>query len=273
MKKPRANDLRYGYYNSARDFIEGILSEDEYIKKHHDSIDRNTLPWDELYLLQSNMEDYRNYLLRFSLYNRRLVLLNEEIIRFSQQDLYLKFGVSFDLIRKFIGKKDENPRTKIVKATIREVLPGYGSQIELAAYISVLTRVPFEWLKFENPSMSWTTDYFLLLKDPLMNRDEFLNLIKSLPEDIHDVRGIILEVGNNARLYIRFEWIKGAFIIELFNPNSTYSQFDSLIRILTEYKLDYGLAQTVIPSQRNFVIFCQNKSRKSICLTFPIMHF
>jgi len=273
MKKPRANDFRYGYYNSARDFMENIISSEEYIQKHEDANNRNMLSWKELYILRSNIEIYRKYLLKFNLLERRLVLMNEEVIGFSQRDLYYNFGINFNMIGKFIRKKEEKIRKKTVEPYVREVLPNRGSQIELAAYISVLARVPLEWLELDQPELRWSTDHFMFLKDSYMKKDGFLKMIHSYSKDIHDVRGIILELDSNERLYIRFEWIKGAFLLELFNTNSTYYQFEKLRKLLKDYEFEVGITDTVIPSQKNFILVCQNKSKRPVCLTFPVMHF
>lgn len=273
MKKPRAIDFRYGYYNSAIDFMENILTSEEYIQKHNDSNNRNMLEWNELYILRSNMEFFGRFLQKFSVLERRLVLMNKEIIGFSQQELFFNFGINFDMIGRFLGKKEVKKRNKTRDPIIREVLSNRGNLLELAAYISMLARIPVEWLILDKPEQSWSTEHFIFLDDCYMKNDEFLDMIQSYSEDIHDVRGIILDLDSNERLYIRFEWIKGAFLIELFNRNASYSTIDKLRKLLGEYKFGEGLTDTVIHTQKNFTIICQNKSKKPICLNIPMMHF
>lgn len=71
------------------EFIIGESTEEDYIRVHEDSAGRNTLAWPELLDVRKDMNIYREFLLKLSLENRRLVLLNEEVISFSQRELFI----------------------------------------------------------------------------------------------------------------------------------------------------------------------------------------
>ncbi|MEB1807929.1 MAG: hypothetical protein LPK26_11685 [Bacillaceae bacterium] len=252
-------------YKKAMDFINGELNEDDYIKSHEDSAQKNTLSWPELYLLKRDMELFRIYLLKFSLTKRRLVLMNEEIIGFSQNDLYNNYGVNFEIMRKFIGKKEIIKRPKS-KPKIRNIEASGTFHNQFIATISILARVPFEWLVSEKPNGVWENKHFYYLPNPLMDAEEFISFIQSVSEKIHDVRGIILKLENGDHIYIRVESIFGGLILEIFNKGSSLNYLVTLFETLKSFDITLGYMETVIPHQVNVAIVCKHKSIKPICL-------
>lgn len=264
-------DYKYGYRN-AINFLRNELSAKEYIASHHDSRGSNRLEWNELLLLRANMHLYREYLLKFSLMDRRRVLINDEIIGFSRRDLFYLYGIAPDTVGRFIGQKNTITRKKH-PPEIRDIMTENLFPKEFVAFISLLSRVPFQWLEVENPEQRWSTDYFYYLPEPIMSGKQFINYIKSQPIDIHDVRGIIIKLEDSDKLFIRMEWLYGGFIIELFNTNASLRVYRKLRELLASFDLQVGYTKTVISTQDNFTLICKYKSSKPICTTFPLLNF
>ncbi|WP_273853114.1 hypothetical protein [Guptibacillus spartinae] len=269
-KKPSSNldilnDSYEGMcYKKALEFLHNKRSDEEYINIHNDSGKRNTLAWPELIKLREDMDLYRKYLLKFSLLKRRLVLMNEEIIGFSQQALYEKYGISFNPIARFIGKKRSGPRAK-AKPKIRNIETNVDFNKEFIAFIALLSRVPIDWLEEEIPSEKWCENYFRYLPGSRMKENEFLEILASCSsQKSHDVRGIILETEDSEDIFIRLESMNGGFIIELFNKDSPYKDILYLLDLVKEFDIKTGSMQTVIPTQVNFTIISQNSPLKII---------
>ncbi|MFT4416029.1 hypothetical protein ACLM5H_19390 [Fredinandcohnia humi] len=256
-------------YRRTIEFINNQLNEEEYIKFHEDSNGRNTLPWPELYLLRGNMNLFRNFLLKFKLKNRRLVLTNEEIIGFSQQALYDNYGISFKPLSRFIGKSKSVVRRKF-DPKIRNIVTSDTDVFhkEFVAFMALLARVPIDWLEEEIPENKWRVHHLNYLQNSRVNSNELLEIINSTSKEIHDVRGIILALENekNNETFIRLELINGSFILEILNQDNPLRSIVYLLDKLKNFNIEIGYTKTVIPSQYNFTVIGNNNPQKSIYL-------
>lgn len=238
---------------SLKDYLGGLVDEEEYIRTRKDSLGRVILQWPELIFLKMDMGFYSDYLLRFSLYSRRLILMEDEIIGFSQQQLYSLYGISHDTIRRYLGKHKEKVRKKH-KPKIRDITRHSKVSKEVVAFLAILSRVPFSWLEEEFPELSWTVQHFSYLYDSKKSLVWLKSELEgfSLAESTHDVRGIIINQDVPNPLFLRIERIKGGLIIEVFNPNCTMSEIVPLIELFQKYHFTFGYMDTVIKTQKNF---------------------
>ncbi|MFZ3591864.1 hypothetical protein ACOI1C_22295, partial [Bacillus sp. DJP31] len=238
MTKPRNTisfDYRYGY-REAMKYLSNELSEEEYISFHFDSSMRNSLAWNELIILQSQMDIFRTLLLKLKLTNRRRVLLNKEIIGFSQRDLYERYGIPRDMVRSFLGlvkKKDEGKKHSVEIRAIISKKSFYPD--EFIQFIALITRVPINWLIEENPSDNWDIDYFNRL--PVLKECEFFNYLSSKSININDIEGFTIQFENFEPIKARFEWIKGGFILEVMNKKLELNTLFKIKQILSPFNI------------------------------------
>jgi hypothetical protein len=251
-----------------RNFMNNEISEDAYINSRLDANEKKTISWPELILLRSRMDLYAKYLLKFSMYGRRFVLLKMEVIGFSKNQLYNLYGISNDTLRSYFIKRKEKKVKKKHQPKIRDITM-YAVPKEIVAYLAILARVPFSWLEEEVPELEWSVYHFKYLKDFEMSLIDFKRLLeeeypmKKIP---HDVRGIVINKGIKYPIYLRFEWLDGGFIIEIFNPKFTFCELMPIIELLQPFNCQFGYMDTVIPSQNNFTFISKYKSKKPICL-------
>jgi hypothetical protein len=261
----------------AQQFLADQISAKEYITSHFDRRGSNTYNWDELLCLQENMEVFSQFLLKFNKIQRRQVLLNEEIIGFTETNLYDFYGITSDQVGKFIGRTQKKKTRVKVPPKIRKIITNKIPDIEFVSFFALLSRVPLSWLCDDNPKLEWTTDYFQFLPEVNVCGEEFLKYIhslsmNSLSRDLHDLRGFILDLEGDV-IDIRFEWIYGGFIIEIFNSDATPSKFDKIKKLLSSFELEIGYTKTVIPSQHNFTFICNHQSLKPIIPKRPLYYF
>ncbi|MBM7602589.1 hypothetical protein JOC75_000559 [Metabacillus crassostreae] len=265
--KPRSKEVMDNSYldmckRKMNEFINDERTEEDYIRVHEDSLGRNTLAWPELLDVRKDMDIYREFLLKLSMENRRLVLLNEEVISFSQRELYYNYGISFNPLRRYFGSKKSVSKPVISPPNIRKIITSGALDRQFIAFAALLARVPIDWLEREKPSKKWSVEYFDFLPSPRMNEKEFLSLINSVKGNLHDVRGIIIENKEIGDIYIRLELIDGGFIIEILNKNSPFQYVSYALNLLKDFNIHFGSMQTVISSQVNFI--CFSKSLKNI---------
>ncbi|WP_113970947.1 hypothetical protein [Rossellomorea aquimaris] len=260
------NKFKYISIN-LKDFLGGMVDEEDYIKTRKDSLGRVILQWPELIFLKMDMGYYADYLLKFSLYSRRMILMEDEIIGFSQQQLYSFYGISHDTIRRYLGKTKEKVRKKH-KPKIRDITRHSNVAKEVVSFLAILSRVPFSWVEEESPEQLWTIQHFSYLDDSKKSLAWLKNELEDLPlaKSIHDVRGIIINQGVANSLYLRIEWVKGGLIIEVFNPNCTIGEIVPLIKLLQKYNYAFGYMDTVITTQKNFTFIINLKNNSPICL-------
>ncbi|MFD1735376.1 hypothetical protein ACFSCX_02250 [Bacillus salitolerans] len=284
MTKAKREKILFDYLKNYREviaFLQNRITEEEYIKIHLDSNGKNIYPWDELYILYNKIEVYRKLLLKLSLKSRRRLLLNKEVMGFAIREFFIRYNVSSDMISRFIGIKKEKRSTRIMEEKqkisnpqlVRTLIQKETFPKELVCFLAILTRVPVDWLEEEKPGGRWTTHHFNFEGVFKVKEDQFIDFINSHNVEEHDVKGVIIEFPDEITLFLRFEWIKGAFIIDLFNEKATLIEFTKLKNLLQGFYMEIGYTKTVIPSQYNFIFVCKNKSSKLVCLPFPLLNF
>lgn len=254
-----------------KEFLKGEISEEKYIDTRKDVIDRIKFPWPELFFLKTDMELYREYLLKFSLRGRRTILLEEEAIGIHKSNFYKFYGISSNTIRKYVGKiqtKEKEKRPPLIR-DMKVKHP--NEQKEVIAFFALISRVPISWLMDEKPELEWSIDYFNYLPHTkVIGISEFLEEIMLEKEAIrikHDVYGCIINEGVKFPLYLRVESIYDGFIIEVLNPNFGLNDIFVLRNILKNFDyVEEGYMETVIESHKNYAFIINKKNMKPICI-------
>ncbi|OIJ12729.1 hypothetical protein BKP35_09095 [Anaerobacillus arseniciselenatis] len=261
----RHSDISLGL----KKYLKGEINEEKYINTRKDANGRVSLQWPELTFLRSDMELYAKYLLSLSLKGRRLVLLEDETTGFSRQQLYDLYGISSDTVSRYLRRSQQNEDKKRKKRSpeIRDMTEYQKVSKEVVAFFAILARVPFSWLNEEKPDLEWSIYHFNFLQTPRMSLFDLKNFLENHSEKLHhDVIGIIVNGGIKHPLYLRLEWFRGGFIIEVFNPICRPSEIIPLVLLLQQFNYDIGYMDTVIDSQKNYAFICKYKSSTPICL-------
>lgn len=252
-----------------KNYLKGEITEEKYINKRRDANGRISLQWPELIFLRSDMDYYAEYLLKLSLKGRRLVLLEDEAIGFSKQQLYELYGISSDTVSRYLRRypNNENKKRKKRSPKIRDITEYQKVSKEIVAFFAILARIPFSWLDQEKPDLEWSVYHFNFLQTERMSLSGLKKHLELQPKELHhDVMGIIVDCDIPYPLYLRLEWFRGGFIIEVFNPTCRPSEIIPLVLLLQQFNCEIGYMDTVIDSQKNYAFICKYNSTTPICL-------
>ncbi|WP_078554272.1 hypothetical protein [Bacillus alkalicellulosilyticus] len=259
------SDISFGL----KEFLKGVISEEEYINKRKDDIGRVRYPWPELFFLKSDMKIYAEYLLKISLFGRRLLLLQEESIGFKKTELYDLYNISSDTIRRYLGKLKNNKRKEASPIIRNMTVKRPKVSKEVIAFFALLSRVPVSWLVDDEPEMEWRVDYFEYLPHAkTISLSQFKRILESSSlEILHDVTGVIINEGVKFPLYIRLESVCSGFIIEVFNLNFGLNDIVALRDLLKGFDyVEEGYMDTVIETHKNYVFIINSRGMKPICI-------
>lgn len=234
--------------------------------------------WPELLFFKANLYDLAKRLIQLPISIRRLIIMREEILGFSKNQLYNDFGFNNNKMNYFIepeknNKMDNDKKSAMksdVKVRVRRVIPRINFPIEFLAFISLLSRIPMQWLMLRNPEEKWSTEHFALLNDIVIHTDELRAFVLTLKPDQHDVRGVILQKNESDKtLYLRVENLYGTLIIELCNTYATTDEYREFINLFKGQSFEIGHMSTVIPSQINHTVIMRHPlSNRLLC--YPI---
>lgn len=229
----------------------------DYFAARIDSRGHYTLPWPELsWVLQNNFDLFVRFLLKLNLYQRRLVLLREEIIGFTQTELYDLYGIHKDLISIFLGRKKltGKNRKKTKPPIIRGVMLSsneYDIDEGVISFLAMLMRVPPSWIMMEEPGDEWITTHYSKTTHLVIEGNGVGTLLQD--NKSHDVIPIILNV-RGTELHLRLERIGKSFILEYVNTGIQLGAFEELVTLTKGMNVKIGIVSTVIRSQKNLLI-------------------
>lgn len=260
MKTPM-NPLERGIY-CIREIAEGRMEAEEYFRYKLDARGRLMLPWLELiWVRKNNIALYRRFLLQLSLFDRRTVLLQEEILGYTQTELYNLFGIHKDLISKLMGrfKKKKRNSGRIRQPEIRSVSKIHINDIDegILSFMSILMRVPLSWIIDERPEMEWTNDQWANTSCSELDLTGLISLLESSRvKQHHNVIPVLLTHGHTI-MHLRVEIDKGSFLIEYSSKGLEIGSFHLLISDCLNMfpnKMEIGIIPTVIPRQYNLAL-------------------
>jgi len=248
---------------------------DNYLKSKLGPSGKYNIKWWDLVWLRSNPRLFGRYLLTFPVEKRRIPLLREEVIGFSQTQLYDLYGIHKELSGVLKGVRVRKESKEKRPPIIRNILGGsFGLDRRFLAFISILARVPIRWLEEEKPPMIWEVYHFNYLDDIRVDLEEFLQLLKeveSKPLDYHDVRPLILMLEGKEELHLRMEVLGCSFFIELFDVDNPLKKVKAIKQIVGPFAEKQGVVTTVIPSQINYALV--GKGYKKVPPEFKPMDF
>ncbi|RUT40371.1 hypothetical protein EJP82_25135 [Paenibacillus anaericanus] len=234
-----------------------------------------TYEWPELLFLRSQVEELSLFLLALDVKTRRIVIMREEMIGFSQNSLRTLYGFNNDKMRYFtrvdsIGKNEQkmNNQKGYVSRNelVRKIFPDINIPIEFFAFIALLARVPLQWLTRDKPDLSWSVEHFGLLETDEISGKDLIPFINSLKPDVHDIRAVVINEHELERLYLRVEILFGTVIVELSNTYATTTACRRFRALFYGKEILHGYKRTVIPSQINQTIIWRHcESLRPIC--------
>ncbi|MCM3160807.1 hypothetical protein M3607_04920 [Metabacillus litoralis] len=261
-------------------FIEGSISEAEFLSRRTDDLDRNSYDYPELEILNQNRELFGEFLLKCTLEGRNQFLLNSQIIGMPLNSLYKKYWIHKDKIRFLKGQfiNETNGKEKVEIRTIRTT---QMISNELYANLAIFTKVPVSWLQKRDPELYWTVEHFNYLSDASFTPEEFKDYLiiteKNALEDrkkhrrpnniwLYDIRGIILKISEFHNIYLRVAiYESGGFILEVFSEKIDFFDYEKLKPILSPFNpIETGYVDTVIKNRKNPVIICKSRSKNVI---------
>ncbi len=255
-------------------YLQGVLSLEKFLDEKRGSDGKFSVSWPELrFLRNTDIDRLGDLLIKLPEGPRRLVIMREEVCGFNKVQLRRYFGLNNDDLTLFTKVTFDNESISLPEwGDIRYIIPQKSLSKEFWAFISLLARVPLEWLQTDCPVKSWSTTNIKLLKDLTMSEFELLTFIQSeVKFDRHDVRGVtLLTTELETPLYLRLEIEYGTIIIELCNESleiTQYRVFEKLFRNMVD--VIYGYLPTVINGQINpTVVLRHPNSVRPIC--YPI---
>jgi len=229
-----------------------------------------TTEWPELFFLRYNIEKLYRFLLALPTGARRLVIMREEIIGFSRHRLYSSFGINNDKMKLFTEIETDNVINSYETwvGNRRKVIPDASYPVQFLAFVSLLSRIPMQWLMNDKPDLTWNTSHFGLLDDVHISSADFIPFLNRLNPSYHDVRGVVLiDKPTEIPLYLRVENLNGTVTVELCNTYAHAYECQRFKELFNGVYFAYGDRPTVIPSQINKTIIWKHpKSLVPICL-------
>ncbi|MEI2395178.1 hypothetical protein [Paenibacillus phytohabitans] len=238
-----------------------------------------TYKWPELLFLRMDLNEVSAFLLHIKFVAaRRVVIMREEILGFTKYELNTRFHINNDQMTNFTNV--DNLQAPEVKALIqfqqlsgkRQIVADINYPIEFLALISLLSRLPLQWLLAPEPDLTWNTEHFVYLNDVSLHYDkqEFSDFLNGLDHTSHDVRAVILtDLITKTKLYLRVEHLFGTLSIELCNTYASSQEYKMFIGLFQGEHYCYGLMPTVIPSQINHTVVMRHVlSKRPVC--YPI---
>ncbi|WP_189031341.1 hypothetical protein [Paenibacillus albidus] len=233
-------------------------------KRDTSKYSRFTNDWTELYFLRQNLNEVAAFLLRLKhVPVRHVVIMRKELIGFSKNELYTHFRLNNNQMTSFTDTSDRLKQEINFSTPLHQSLEGrqvvsdihYPS--EFLAFISLLSRLPLQWLILPEPDLVWSIDHFALLNDVSLNysKREFSTFLNGLDHNSHDVRAVIItDKVTKTKLYLRVEHLFGTLSIELCNINASNLEYESFIDLFQGENYYKGLMPTVISSQINHTV-------------------
>ncbi|CAH1208541.1 hypothetical protein PAECIP111892_03129 [Paenibacillus auburnensis] len=209
---------------------------------------------------------------------RRVVIMREEILGFNKYELNTRFRINNDQMTNFTNV--DNLQAQEVKASSqyqqlsgeRQIVADINYPIEFLAFISLLSRLPLQWLLVPEPDLTWNTEHFVYLNDVSLHysKQEFSAFLNGLDHNTHDVRAVTLtDLITKTKLYLRVEHLFGTLSIELCNTYASNQEYEMFIGLFQGERYCYGLMPTVIPSQINHTVVMRHVlSKRPVC--YPI---
>lgn len=271
MRRPEYLDPLTEGIECLKQVANGEMNAEDYFSKRKDSRGRYTMPWPELIWVRKNdVSLYIKFLMKLTFQQRRLVLLREEIIGFTQTELYELYLIHKDMVSRFLGRYKTNKRTdkKGRKRTrppkIRSIIPTdeeFEIDVRLISFFSVLMRVPPDWIMFENPAGNWTSDHYRISNSMVMDEQTFLSCLRQERDaKYHDVVPVILDF-KGYELHIRLEFAESSFLLEYVNAGLHLGAFNMLIDLIKPMVNKIGFVRTVVPFQLNLAIINGNSAK------------
>ncbi|WP_274472588.1 MULTISPECIES: hypothetical protein [unclassified Paenibacillus] len=235
----------------------GNMAAEEYFSKRIDARGHYSLPWPEITWVRHNdMDLYRRFLLKLKLHHRRIVLLREEILGFTQTELYDFYGIHKDLTGKFLGRQKKRREVRVSPLMIRNITPIIKTDIDdrVISFFAILMRVPPSWILFDEPELEWTTVHFEKTGHHVVTEYELLTIIKGIESvSYHDVIPMILNI-RGSKLRLRLEVKYGSFLLEYADAGLQLGAFETLVNLLEPMVKKTGIIRTVIPNHLNLAI-------------------
>lgn len=226
-----------------------------------------------------DLNEVRDFLLHIKFVSaRRVVIMRVEILGFNKYELNTRFRINNDLMTNFTNI--DNLQAQELRASIpfqqsleeRQIVADINYPIEFLAFISLLSRLPLQWLLVPEPDLTWNTEHFVYLDDVSLyyNKQEFSAFLNGLDHNSHDVRAVILtDLVTKTKLYLRVEHLYGTLSIELCNTCTSSQEYEMFIGLFQGERYCYGLMPTVIPNQINHtVVMSHVLSKRPLC--YPI---
>ncbi|MHA6530951.1 hypothetical protein [Paenibacillus sp. BAC0078] len=250
-----------------------------FLEYKRDLSGRFTYKWTELLFLRMDLNEVRAFLLHIKFVAaRRVVIMRVEILGFNKYELNTRFRINNDQMTNFTNIDDLQAQE--LRGLIpfkqssgeRQIVADINYSIEFLAFISLLSRLPLQWLLVPEPDLTWNTEHFVYLNDVSLyyNKQEFSAFLNGLDRNTHDVRAVILtDLITKTKLYLRVEHLFGTLSIELCNTYASSQEYEMFIGLFQGEHYCYGLMPTVIPSQINHtVVMRHGLSKRPLC--YPI---
>lgn len=227
VKEPVTKALAQFYLVEVYKFLNGEISEQQYVGKHGDK--EKMVAWPEAdWLNRNELKKFSILLQKLNVINRRNAL--HQSTRFTQDELRNLIGCGKSVVTAMIKPKN----TRI-------------NSMYLALF-AIIHRVPFTWVNCDDISFRrWDLHNFDHLEDLLLNKED-----SKKPEKLIEkiqisgkwmIHPYIANISNK-RLYLRIENAENVVIIDLLNSDTSNEY--ALLSVLRQ--TDYNWISLIYPS-------------------------
>ncbi|MDQ0885010.1 hypothetical protein QFZ81_000098 [Paenibacillus sp. V4I9] len=253
-EKRGADSFRNEHFEKAKKFINGKISEDEYLHFHKEQGSKHFF---ELTVLKKDMALYVQLLRKLSLPGRRKILFDA----YSTGFVWSEYRKIFE---KYNTKMFEGFSDNRIDIFIKN---GEASTngIVVAAMFAIICRVPLNWLTTGRASAKWSYDCYENLDIEECRASELLASLNDVNRYTISVEGINLLFGNRS-LYVRKEIKYGSVMMEICEDQLSNHEVHELNIFFIKFGFSPLYMRTIFPQRYHLAYFHPLRSREIVCL-------